>query len=320
PWQTASSRACTSIPCGPPCLKSAPTARTVPSTSWACPSSSGAWLCSPCWRSSPPGPPCANMPETPVAAPRWAALLDFPSDPAGGGTQRQRCAFQQLTELLIARSADEIAAVLDAAHEHARHGRWVLGWVTYEAATAFDPALPSLPPQAPHTPLAFFAVFDQAHAWPEPPPHEANWRTDPWQGSLNAPVFAAQIERIHDLIRAGEVYQINLTSRLHTRLEGSPMAYFHALHRSQPAGYALYLDVRALQEGLHPRSGEELSLPSHLLSVSPELFFHWDGQTITARPMKGTAARGNTPEADATAARHLREDAKERAENLMIVD
>ena len=61
-----------------------------------------------------------------------------------------------------------------------------------------------------------------------------------------------------------------------------------------------------------------------VLSVSPELFFDWQdapgGGHILARPMKGTAPRGATPEEDAAQAAHLRTSAKERAENVMIVD
>src|SRR5690606_4740341 len=86
-------------------------------------------------------------------------------------------------------------------------------------------------------------------------------------------------------------------------------ACFSALQRSQPKGYGLVLDARPACRA-----------PGALLSVSPELFFDWDGEHITTRPMKGTSARSEHPEHDAAAAEHLRDSAKERAENLMIVD
>jgi para-aminobenzoate synthetase/4-amino-4-deoxychorismate lyase len=57
-----------------------------------------------------------------------------------------------------------------------------------------------------------------------------------------------------------------------------------------------------------------------LLSLSPELFFALDGVKLTAKPMKGTARRGATPDEDRALAATLGEDAKQRAENLMIVD
>lgn len=241
--------------------------------------------------------------------PPTVALLDFPA--AQGG--RQRHAFGPALSWLVATELAQVRNVIDAAHEHARQGRWCVGWVAYEAAPVFDDHLPVYPPE-PGQALAMFAVFDQALPWPTAT-HRGAWQTTPWQSSLSAPAFTAQINAIHELIRAGEVYQINLTTPLRSQLEPkapeTALQYFHALHRSQPDGYAVYLDTtdQPCAEGL-----------SHVLSVSPELFFHWHGDQITTRPMKGTAARGSTPDEDAAAARHLQTSDKERAENLMIVD
>ena len=70
----------------------------------------------------------------------------------------------------------------------------------------------------------------------------------------------------------------------------SAQRLFTALQRAQPGGYAAFLDTGDFQ----------------LLSVSPELFFDWQGGRILTRPMKGTAARGATPEADAAQATRAR--------------
>ena len=237
-------------------------------------------------------------------SPSPVALLDFPALPGG----RQRLAFGPPLTWLIATDLTQVRGVIDAAHEQSRQGRWCVGWVAYEAAPAFDDHLPVCPPQA-GQPLAMFAVFDQVLPWPTAT-HAGAWQTTPWQSGLSAHAFTEQIEAIHELIRAGEVYQINLTTPLSSRLEPqtpqTAVQYFHALHRSQPDGYAVYLDTAGFG--------------GHVLSVSPELFFHWHGDQITTRPMKGTAARGTTPQEDAAAAQHLPTSDKERAENLMIVD
>ncbi|MBC7701111.1 chorismate-binding protein [Aquabacterium sp.] len=242
-------------------------------------------------------------------SPLPVALLDLPA--AQGG--RQRHAFGPALTWLVATDLAQVRSVIDAAHEHARQGRWCVGWVAYEAAPAFDDHLPVCPPE-PDQALAMFAVFDQALPWPTTT-HRGAWQTTPWQSNLSAHAFTAQVEAIHELIRAGEVYQINLTTPLSSQLEPkapeTALQYFHALHRSQPDGYAVYLDTA----GQPSTTGL-----SHVLSVSPELFFHWRGDQITTRPMKGTAARGTTPHEDAAAARHLQTSDKERAENLMIVD
>ncbi|MFT3856377.1 MAG: chorismate-binding protein [Aquabacterium sp.] len=251
------------------------------------------------------------------------ALLDFPSpeaiqQPGGLASEpslpRQRWRFDRPTRWLVAHDPSQVPSLLDAAHSFARHGQWCVGWVAYEAAPGLNPHLPvkALPPGQPY---AVWAVFDHAEPWsgePVEPEAATPWSTGPWQADLDTAHTEARIAQIHDLIRAGEVYQINLTTQLHAPYEGEPAslwAYFMALRRSQPQGFGLMLDARAACRA-----------PGAVLSVSPELFFDWDGQIITTRPMKGTAARGHDADSDEAAARHLRASAKERAENLMIVD
>jgi para-aminobenzoate synthetase/4-amino-4-deoxychorismate lyase len=120
--------------------------------------------------------------------------------------------------------------------------------------------------------------------------------------------FTAAIARIHEAIRAGETYQVNYSYRLHGLAYGSPMALYQRLRARQPVAYGAFI-------ALPP--GDDVT---HILSCSPELFLRHDQGTLTTRPMKGTAARAATPEADSHAAQHLALDEKSRAENLMIVD
>ncbi|HET8871593.1 MAG TPA: chorismate-binding protein [Aquabacterium sp.] len=252
-----------------------------------------------------------------------AALIDFPSGPAGAPNlpqdgRTQHAFFQPLT-WLVAHRLQDVPSVIDQAHQHARSGHWCVGWVAYEAAVAFDAHLPTHPPQS-DLPLAAFAVFDVLQPWPELPIE--GWETASWTTELTPQTFADKVRAIHDLIRAGEVYQINLTSPLRNQLSGTndqaPLAYFGALRRAQPRGFNVYMDLtQAARDGSVAWQGQGVS---HLLSVSPELFFHWDQGLLVSRPMKGTAARGETAEADRKSADHLRSSIKERAENLMIVD
>lgn len=252
------------------------------------------------------------------------ALVDFPG-PAG---TRQRLAFERPRQWLVAHDPSQVPALLDAAHQAARDGAWCVGWVAYEAAPGLDAHLPvkALPPD---TPYAVWAVFDKARTWPEDGGLRApggRWCVGPWQAATSEPRVRTQIEQIRELIRAGEVYQINLTTRLEATFEAVSIedtgpdptvshpsealhGYFRALLRAQPDGYGLMLDGRAAARQ-----------PGAVLSVSPELFFDWDGEQLTTRPMKGTAPRAADPAQDQRAADHLRTSAKERAENLMIVD
>ena len=244
------------------------------------------------------------------------ALVDFPPHPEAPQGPRQRWRFDRPSRWLVAHDPSQVPGLLDAAHALAQAGQWCVGWVAYEAAPGLNPHLPvkALPPGQPY---AVWAVFDQAQAWDGQPVTDAarpnpSWQAGPWQADLDQSAIEQKVEQIRSLIQAGEVYQVNLTGQLHGPFEGEPAAlwpWFMALRRSQPQGYALMLDARAA-----------CRVPGAVLSVSPELFFDWDGQHITTRPMKGTAPRGPDAVADAAAAEHLRSSAKERAENLMIVD
>jgi para-aminobenzoate synthetase/4-amino-4-deoxychorismate lyase len=232
--------------------------------------------------------------------------LDF-VDPQGGPPLRQH--FRQARTVLRADRLEQVATVLDAAHQASLQGNWCVGYVRYEAAPAFDRAyqVRSAPPTAatPNQPLAWFAVFDQALPWPAASlACSDNYAAQGWQPELDAAGFAQGMAQISQAIRDGENYQINYTTRLRAQFEGAALDLFQALQRSQPDCYAACIDT-----------GQE-----QVLSLSPELFFDWRDGQLLARPMKGTAARGATPEADAAQAEHLRHSTKERAENLMIVD
>ena len=117
--------------------------------------------------------------------------------------------------------------------------------------------------------------------------------------------FAADIDAVHEALREGESYQINYTYRLHFDAFGEPLALYRRLRARQRVRY-----------------GALIALPGDrwVLSCSPELFVEKHGDTLRARPMKGTAARAADPDTDRAAARFLETDPKNRAENVMIVD
>ena len=260
----------------------------------------------------PPGPAphAAPVPATITGAIRATAVIDFPEQPGEPASARLRLAFGAPERWLIAQRPEEVAAVLDEAHRLSQQGCWVVGLVRFEAAAAFDPAAQC---HAADGPLACFAAFAPSSVLPTAaaqPLGNAGWHFAPWADPLDEGAFARDVQRVHELISDGEVYQINLTSMLSSRFGGDALAAFAALQRAQPGGYAVYLDTRQ-PDG---RPGETV------LSVSPELFFDWRDGRLLCQPMKGTAPRGGDAQADALAAEQLRTSEKERAENLMIVD
>lgn len=243
------------------------------------------------------------------------ALIDF-VDPLDSAAPRLRHAFGPPCAVLAAHTLAEVRPLLDAVQAAARQGQWCVGYVAYEAAPAFDAALAA---HAPDGPLAWFAVYDQALPWPADDAGAQGDASVQWQASCSREAFGASVAQIQQAIADGELYQVNLTAPLIGQWTGEPpanaaRALFAALQRAQPGGYAAFIDTGDAQ----------------LLSVSPELFFDWqdvgegegegDGGRILARPMKGTAARGDTPALDAAQAAALRASPKERAENVMIVD
>ncbi len=237
------------------------------------------------------------MPDAPPSA-----LFDFVSPHPGAAPVR--ASFGEPLDVLVARGPGEVGAVLDQAQAHALAGRWCVGHVAFEAGAAFDPAFEF---HGPPPELARFAIHEKPLETPGellPFPGTGGWRLGPWRSNLDQAAFHEKIARIHEAIADGEVYQINFTTLLESEFQGDPLALFDALRRAQPGSYAAYLDTGAAK----------------LLSVSPELFFDWRDGRILGRPMKGTAARGATPLEDRAMAQGLRESAKERAENLMIVD
>ena len=117
--------------------------------------------------------------------------------------------------------------------------------------------------------------------------------------------FCDAIERIHSYLESGDTYQVNYTYRLNFDAYGSVAGLYRRLRARQAVPYGALI---ALPDG------------RAVLSSSPELFIRHQRGELIARPMKGTAAASGDAEIDRARAAELAADAKNRAENLMIVD
>ena len=116
--------------------------------------------------------------------------------------------------------------------------------------------------------------------------------------------YAALIERCRDDIRAGTAYQLCLTTRFSVPGAHDDVAAYLRLRAATPAHHGGFVRIGGRA----------------LLSASPETFLHAAGGVIRTRPIKGTRPRGATDADDARLAAELVASAKERAENVMIVD
>ena len=198
-------------------------------------------------------------------------------------------------------------AALAAAQQAAAEGSWVVGYLGYPLAAMRHPKLPTPSPEP--WPALWFGVFAGRHALSANA--VASWldgrvpaRLAPLAPEVSRRAHRAGVRRILDYIREGDVYQINYTIALRSALHGDPLALYAALRRYQPTGLGGFV---------HTDRGD-------LLSRSPELFFEVSGNRVWTRPMKGTAPRYADPDRDRRAREALAADAKNRAENLMIVD
>jgi para-aminobenzoate synthetase/4-amino-4-deoxychorismate lyase len=218
--------------------------------------------------------------------------------------------FVDPVEVLTAHSAAEVPALLSALEAAQGRGLHAAGYLTYEAGKALAPAWRgAVDAEAGAAPLGWFGLFQKVRRIDAD--KVADLLPDPasaWIGKVTPRVaradYLAAVEAVLDLIRAGDIYQANLTFRADVSVLGNPLAVHARLRRTARAGYGGVI-----------WTGEQA-----IVSHSPELFFALRQGQVMARPMKGTAARLDDPEADAAAARELAEDPKQRAENLMIVD
>jgi para-aminobenzoate synthetase component 1 len=133
-----------------------------------------------------------------------------------------------------------------------------------------------------------------------------------FRSSLDRAAFEAGVERVRQHIARGDIYQANLTRRLESPYAGDPWTLYRRLRTGDPSLFSAFLDL-----GPSPETGR----PRALLSASPEPFLSLDADGVVASdPIKGTRPRGRDRAEDRALACELLASAKDRAENVMIVD
>jgi para-aminobenzoate synthetase/4-amino-4-deoxychorismate lyase len=230
--------------------------------------------------------------------------------------------FVNPVEALTVESLDEVPVLFHRIEECLGRGLYVAGFMSYECGYHFEPRTATRPPERSTLPLAWFGAYPKPFIFdhitgtfsPEPP---AEWskfvstasstesfRVSERRLKIDRDEYCARIEAIRDFIAAGDTYQVNFTTKALFGYSGSPAALYSSLRNQQRVGFAAYI---------HRRDHD-------ILSFSPELFFRVEHGRIVTRPMKGTAPRGRTLTEDARIKRWLRDDPKNRSENVMIVD
>ena len=133
-----------------------------------------------------------------------------------------------------------------------------------------------------------------------------------FRSGLSQPDYEAGVETVRRFIADGDIYQANLTRRLETPFGGDPWTRYRRLRTGDPSLFSAYLDL-----GRSPETGR----PRAVLSASPEPYLSLDPSGVVATdPIKGTRRRGRDRAEDRRLACELLTSAKDRAENVMIVD
>lgn len=221
-------------------------------------------------------------------------------------TNQRWLRFRTPHEIIRVQHIDGVLPALRRIEQRITRDRlYAAGFISYEAAPAFDPAYQVHPLD--EFPLLWFGLYSSPRTVELPaPPAQPGYTLgggSQWSPSVGWEEYDRAITYIKDRIANGKTYQVNYTMRLRAPFVGQPWGLFLELARSQPA-YAAYIDT-----------GRYV-----LCSASPELFFDWQDDRLACRPMKGTAARGRTLAEDQAQADWLYNSEKNRAENVMIVD
>ena len=221
--------------------------------------------------------------------------------------------YRDPVEVICADCLEEVQPALDRIAEAAELGLHAAGYMSYEAGLMLEDRLQPVAlrqvDRTPPMPLLWFGLFEghrliDPALMPDLLPDPATATVEAPRPLIDEQAYHSAFARVQEYIRAGDIYQANLTFPCATRFTGDIMALYAAIRPRQRAGYG-----GIVRTGAH-----------NILSFSPELFFTNVRGQLTARPMKGTARRAADPVTDAALARELEQDAKQRAENLMIVD
>jgi para-aminobenzoate synthetase/4-amino-4-deoxychorismate lyase len=223
--------------------------------------------------------------------------------PASWGDPPRRFVFGEPEEVWRARELDQVRPALERVAAAQRKGLYVVGFLTYESAPAFDPAM-STPP-AGDLPFAWFAAFQSPLATEGQPGgiQEPLVKRSSFKFQVSKDEYVSAVHRALEHIRSGDIYQVNYTVRAELEVP-DPFALFQTLLAAVPMPHAAYIDAGSAQ----------------MVCLSPELFSRKRGKILESRPMKGTARREPSWVADETARVALSRDEKNRAENVMIVD
>ena len=221
--------------------------------------------------------------------------------------------FENPRRVFVAHRPEQVARALADADDARREGGELAGYIAYEAGLALEDRLADRAAvrSGGAGPLVWLGLFGEPVRIPaDEMPHWLAARAPgggsvgPLEPQLSPGGYTQAFAQLQEAIRAGDIYQANLTFPLAGGFSGDPLGLYAALRPAAQAGYG-----GVVFDGAH-----------WLLSLSPELFVSLKDGEAKAKPMKGTRPRGGDSAADDALAAELAASVKDKAENLMIVD
>ena len=203
--------------------------------------------------------------------------------------------FKNPVKILCAFTSSEVKTAFDEI-ERLRKKYFLVGYCRYEMKNIFSEENFSYP-----YPLLYFEVFEEFEEFSPAPAQEIKINPVP---TIDFEEYDSAINKIKEEIANGNTYEVNYTMDFDVEYHGSELALYNSLLERQKTPFNAFFKNEF----------------ETILSFSPELFFEIENGKILTRPMKGTIARGKTKEEDLTNIEFLKNDIKNRAENVMIVD
>ena len=183
--------------------------------------------------------------------------------------------FTDAIKELKTKDIKEVKHLLAEVEAYQNKGYYAVGYVSYEAAPAFETKFQVIDGPLMSEYLLYFTIHETVQIEPIPLAYEPIALPKSWQELTSAEEYKAAIEQIHHHIRQGDTYQVNYTVQLQQKLTADPFAIYNRLVVEQNAHYNAFIQH------------DDVSI----ISISPELFFKKDGDRLTTRPMKGTTNR-----------------------------
>jgi len=222
--------------------------------------------------------------------------------------------FTDPKSIISCKKLSQVPACLKQIDQQKRKDNYICGFLSYEAGYAFCEKFNVT--HAFDFPLIWMGVFKKPLIFDhekssfsknikKPSSHDNDrYHISNQNLDISRNDYIKNIVKIKRFIETGDTYQVNYTTKYRFKLHGSAWGFYKTLRASQPVNYSAFIK----------------SPQRHIISLSPELFFRQEKHDIYVRPMKGTIARGLNATLDRKNAAILKNDPKNQAENLMIVD